>query len=631
MEQFNICAKAAMREPADLRISPDGKHVVYSRETIDYQNDFRGCDLFVLDLESGVERQFTFDGCSSGAMWLDADTILFQGQRNGRVQRQDICTVFYRIELNGGEAREAFSLPAAVMDIRSAGDRRWWVLASETCGSPKGGMSEKWKIIDEYPYRSNGQGYINGVYGRLWLFDERTGQLEPLTDAAQDVTRILMADREEIFYTAGARTGSLRAFHQSLYSLNAETGTVMCIFSGENYAVADMVRFGGRLWLALMTDGPDVQLSCFDIASVLPDGSDYRVEHEAEWLYGGMAAADGALYTIRGWRAQMRLYQGSSFDESDRCLTDGELDVGELCCENGEIVFTARRGNGLREVCRLLNGKTVCLTVKSEAFLQRYRLSVPQRMEAEADDGTKLPFWVMAPAAGNADGRRPAVLSIHGGPDGLYDGYLNPLHQAFAAEGYYVIFCNPHGSLTYGRRFMEIKGGCGMQDYEDLMRCVDEAVRKVPGIDEERLYVTGSSYGGYMTNWMISHTDRFCAAAPCVSVSNWISLRGTSDYKELCDWMHGVTPWEDSQGLWQRSPLRWADNVKTPTLFVQHSEDYRCPLEQAEQMYTALIERGVEARLLINTGASHFVMSPQQEKHTFEEIVHWFDEHQERK
>lgn len=627
MEKFDICATAALCEPAGLRISPNGKYAVYSRGTVDYESDCRGSDLFVLDLENGKERQFTFDSCSGGAMWNDAETILFQTDRRSRKQKEGTCTTFYRIGLNGGEAKEAFSIPLAIMDMQNLGNGLWLILSSESCAPKEWEKSGKWKMIDEYPYRSNGRGYIDGTYGKLYLFHEKTEKTEAVTDDSQNVTRILTTAGSVICYSAGDRTEPLRGFHQSLYQLDLKTGRKICVFNENDYAVGDTAYLRGRLWLALMTDGPDVQLSCFDMASMLPDGSDFRIEHKAEWLYGGMSVIKDELYTIRGWKAQMRLYRGSAFDESDRCLTDGELDVCELCCENGEVIFTGRKGNGLREIYRLVDGKAVRLTARSDAFLQKYCLSVPQQMTAAAADGTEIPFWVMEPTEGNCNEKRPAVLSIHGGPDGLYDAYLNPLHQAFAAAGYYVIFCNPRGSLTYGREFMKIKGGCGVQDYEDLMLCVDTALENVQGIDEGRLYVTGSSYGGYMTNWMICHTNRFSAAAPRVSVSNWISLRGTSDYKELCDWMHGATPWEDSSGLWMRSPLRWADQVNTPTIFVQHSEDYRCPMEQAEQMYTALVERGVEARLLINLGASHFNMSPQQEKYTFEQMIDWFGRH----
>lgn len=630
MEQFDICAAAALREPSDLKVSPDGKYVAYSRQVIDYEKDCRGSDIFVLDLECGKERQLTFDGVSGGARWLNEKKLLFQTERPEEEPEEGVGTTFYGIEPDSGTVEKALAVPLSVMEIKPFGKDCWLVLASEK-DSPKDWQQEgKWKIIEEYPYRSNGRGYIDGTYGKLYLFDEKDNKAVPVTDESENVTGIMITEGKTVYYTAGDRTKALRDFHQRLYRTDVDTGKTICVFCQENYAVSEAALFQGRLWLSLMTDGPSVQLSCFDIASMEPDGSDFRIEHHAQWLFGGMAVQEDKLYTVRGWQAQMRLYQGTAFDQSDFCLTEGDLDVCELCCENGEIVFTGRSGNGLREIYRLQNGKAVRLTERSEAFLQRYCLSTPVLMHAAAKDGARIPFWVMKPTTDDEQEKHPAVLSIHGGPDGLYDGYLNPLHQAYAAAGYYVIFCNPRGSLTYGRDFMKIGGGCGAQDYEDLMGCVDMALGQIPSIDENRLYVTGSSYGGYMTNWIICHTNRFRAAAPCVSVSNWISLRGTGDYKELCDWMHGVTPWEDGEGLWERSPLRWADSVKTPALFVQHSEDYRCPLEQAEQMYTALVERGIEARMLINTGASHFVMSPRQEKHTFEQIIDWFNSHKER-
>ena len=202
--------------------------------------------------------------------------------------------------------------------------------------------------------------------------------------------------------------------------------------------------------------------------------------------------------------------------------------------------------------------------------------------------------------------------------------------QVWANMGYFVIFTNPHGSDGYGNKFADIRGKYGTIDYEDLMNFTDYVLEKYP-IDKTKVGVTGGSYGGYMTNWIIGHTDKFKCAASQRSISNWISKFGTTDigYYFNAD-QNQATPWINHDKLWWHSPLKYADKAKTSTLFIHSEEDYRCWLAEGLQMFTALKYHGVEARLCMFRGENHELSRSGKPKHRIRrltEITNWFEKY----
>ena len=197
--------------------------------------------------------------------------------------------------------------------------------------------------------------------------------------------------------------------------------------------------------------------------------------------------------------------------------------------------------------------------------------------------------------------------------------------------GYFVFFCNPRGSEGKGNAFADIRGIYGTIDYEDIMKFTDIVLEKYTNIDKSRVGVTGGSYGGFMVNWIIGHTDRFKCAASQRSISNWIDDFGTTDigYYFNPDELGGdVCSGFDK--LWEQSPLKYANNAKTPTLFIHSEEDYRCYQTQAFQMFTALKYYGVESRICLFKGENHELSRSGKPKHRvrrLKEITDWFEKY----
>jgi len=270
------------------------------------------------------------------------------------------------------------------------------------------------------------------------------------------------------------------------------------------------------------------------------------------------------------------------------------------------------------------------LTSLNTDLLAELRLQAPRNLHFNSQDGTEIEGWIIPPPGWEEGdgGSYPMILTIHGGPHGAYGSGFMFEQQLLAAQGYFVLYTNPRASTGYGEAFRwGIWGGWGFKDYEDIMAGVDHALARYP-IDESRMGVTGYSYGGYMTNWIITQTDRFAAAVSGASISNWMSDYGTADIPRTKESEFYGPPWEkESLDLLLRSsPIVHAKGVSTPTLFVHGEADLRVPIEEAEQMYTALHKQGVPARFIRYPDSYHGGWTSWRLLHRYWSSIQWWDE-----
>jgi dipeptidyl aminopeptidase/acylaminoacyl peptidase len=220
-------------------------------------------------------------------------------------------------------------------------------------------------------------------------------------------------------------------------------------------------------------------------------------------------------------------------------------------------------------------------------------------------------------------------LEIHGGPGLQYGNFFMHEFYYLAAEGYVVYFCNPRGGRGYGEAHSKaIWNNWGTVDYDDLMAWVD-FIQKKPYMDKKRVGVTGGSYGGYMTNWIIGQTHRFKAAVTQRSVSNLISMYGSSDYNWSMQREFGDRPpWENFKNYWRQSPMKYIGNAKTPTLVLHNENDLRCAIEQGEQIFVALKKLGVDTEMVRFPDEPHGLSRTGRTDRRIERLKHilrWFD------
>jgi dipeptidyl aminopeptidase/acylaminoacyl peptidase len=318
-------------------------------------------------------------------------------------------------------------------------------------------------------------------------------------------------------------------------------------------------------------------------------------------------------------------FQITSFSFSNRSQTVARGNAVE-----SSFPFVVTMGNALRpsEVWAGYGSLAPLrrLSGHNDSLLRSLRLVLPEEINFPSFDGTQIQGWLMRPPGCSSDRKCPMILSIHGGPHGMYGWSFNPAFQVYAARGYGVLFLNPRGSSGYGQKFSDgTINEWGGSDYRDLMAGVDEVLRKNSWVDGNRLGVTGGSYGGFMTNWIITQTPRFRGAVTVASVSNLISFYSTSLYQDLIHAEFGGFPWDNFDLLWQWSPLRYVRQVQTPTLFLHGENDNDVHITQAEEMYMGLMRRGVETVFVRYPREGHGLREPKHRVDALERTANWFD------
>ncbi len=347
--------------------------------------------------------------------------------------------------------------------------------------------------------------------------------------------------------------------------------------------------------------------------------------NEPQWSPDGKQV----IYTATN-RGRTTIYQTPAAGGATLALVDRDAQAGPFTVDRkqGALVFAITDPAHPKELFRLSTGATgpQPLTELNSAMVRDWDLVKPETLHFRSFDGTEVEGWLY-PAAGTVR-NVPTILSIHGGPHGMYGYAFNATWQYTAARGYATLAINPRGSSGYGQKFTD---GCvndwGGGDYRDLMAGVDAALRTHPHLDAGRLGVTGGSYGGFMTNWVITQTRRFKAAVAVASLSNLISFYATSLYQDLVHAEFGGFPWDDNhfEQLWKWSPLREVKNVRTPTLFLHGESDNDVHITQAEEMYTALRRRGIETELVRYPREGHGFQEPRHQYDSTERELAWMD------
>ena len=320
---------------------------------------------------------------------------------------------------------------------------------------------------------------------------------------------------------------------------------------------------------------------------------------------------------------------------------DGEGEIispkirGSIDCwdyYNGKFYCVGMRNGGLQEIYCFHEGSETeeKLTSFTDEFMDTHEISPLKYFGFVDRDGVQIDGWVIEPVGYDPEKSYPAILDVHGGPKTVYGEVFFHEMQLWASEGYFVFFCNPRGGDGKGNEFADIAGpNYGVKDYNDLMEFTDKVLEAYPQIDKRRVGMTGGSYGGFMANWIVGHTDRFAAVASQRSISNFISKCLTTDI----GYYHNLSavqsdPWSSPEEMWNRSPLKYADKCVTPTLFIQSDEDYRCWMADAIQMFTALRMHGCPTRLCLFHGENHELSRHGKPKHRvrrLKEITDWFN------
>lgn len=646
-----------------IKASPLGQYIGFVLHQMDVEENKYLSNIYIYDLKNKIPIKLTSLDEERSFMWKDENTLLFPSIRNKkdkeRKERGEAFTTYYEICLKGGEANKAYEVPLNVTNLDILDEQRLLLTAvydhnylnldgltneEKEKALKKVKENKDYEILDEIPFWLNGQGFINKKRNRLYIYDIKENKTVAITDEYADVSSYkLNKEKTKAVIIASTYTDKMEKksdiyiydiANNNLKNISMET---QFMYSSANF-LGDKIIFTGHdsksyginenpNFYTINIDGSNVKKISkdFDFSIWNSVGSDCR--------YGGSQSMkiDGQyLYFVTTeWNSTFinRIDINGKIEK----VSNGKGSIDGFDVLDNNIHFIGLRGLKLQELYSLDNGEEKQLTHFNDWVLEEKKVSIPERLSFTVEDNIIIEGWVLKPVDYKESEKYPAIFDIHGGPKTAYGEVFFHEMQYWANEGYVVFFCNPRGSDGRGNQFADIRGKYGTIDYDDLMKFTDIVLEKYPCIDKDRVGVTGGSYGGFMTNWIIGHTNRFKAAASQRSISNWISKFATTDIGYyFVDDQNSATPWSSYEKLWFHSPMKYADKVTTPTLFIHSEEDYRCWLPEGIQMFTSLKYHGVESRLCMFKGESHELSRSGKPKHRIkrlEEITNWFNEH----
>ncbi|MDR3259209.1 MAG: S9 family peptidase [Fusobacteriaceae bacterium] len=642
---------------SNIEFAPNGEHAAFVVHESDYDENTYNSNIWILNRKNKNISKLTNLNEEKSFVWLDSDTILFKGTRDKKIQKKiedgETWSSFYAININGGEAQKYMDIPLTVFSLKVIDKDNFIIFAEyDNYGLDVNSLNgleridavakikenKDYEVLDEIPFWSNGEGFTNKKRKRIYIYNKNKNSLNAVTGEYTHVEYVAF-DNSKILYVGNEFEEKLEQT-SGIFQYDIKTKKTAILLDDKEYMVHFAEYLDDSVICGLsegknhgLNENPkfytikNKKLSLFkdhDTSMSNSVGSDCK--------YGAgksFQVSDGKLYFPTTLN-KSSFINSIDANGAETVYSADNGSVDSYAVYKNEIFFIGLRGEKLQELYYLKNGKEKQISFFNEDISKNKILSKPKKLNFINDD-IEISGWVLEPVDFDPKKKYPGILDIHGGPKTAYGEIFFHEMQVWANMGYFVFFCNPRGGDGRGDEFSDIRGKYGTIDYDDLMKFTDVVLEKYPEIDSEKLGVTGGSYGGYMTNWIIGHTDRFKCAASQRSIANWISKFGTTDigYYFNAD-QNQSTPWRDHDKLWWHSPMKYADKVKTPTLFIHSEQDYRCWLSEGIQMFTSLRYHGVDARLCLFKGENHELSRSGKPKHRvrrLEEITNWFEKY----
>jgi len=634
MNTFSSKTFLRLKFAGDPQIDPSGNRIAFTLSRSNEKKD--GYDKFIY-MYDGNLFQFTKGPSDSSPRWSpDGKEIAFIS-----ASKDEKGSNLMSIRSDGGEAVKITHFDDQITDLA-------WLNSNELILSvalkakrknedPKDDVHE----IEKIPFWSNGEGFTYDVKVQLYLVGKN------------GTKKCLTKEKGDIFTFAPSPDGKNVAFVEALdlernplvsdlfvlkigfgepkkiTNSNVAVGNICWSPNSKEMAVAiSDLKHGSftneRLWITNL-NGNFTKICDVDLAKGNSINSDSRGSSPNKIFW-----RDSGIYFMMTDGPFSKIYK--FFDGKVSEIINGDRSVsGFNVASNGNIAFLSMNFTSLDELYLYKSGKEKKISRLND--LRNFSISVPEHFDVISSDGKKIDAWIMKPIDFQRGKKYPTILEVHGGPRTAYGNAFFLEFQMLTSNGFAVLFSNPRGSDGYGEEFSYIHGAYGKRDYKDIMEVVDEAIKRFDFVDEKRLGITGGSYGGYMTNWVVTQTDRFKSAVSQRSISNWVSFFGTTDigYFFGPDQLGG-DPWSNPEGYAEMSPLTHVKNVKTPIMFIHSMEDYRCYMVEAFQFFTALRYLGKETKLALFPSENHELSRSGKPYHRVKRldlILDWFKKHLE--
>ena len=633
----------------DPQISPDGRTIAYTRHSNDIMTDHARSAIWLVDVSSGQHRPLLAGSGSYFSPRWSPD-----GSRLAYVAADGANPQLYVRWMASGESARITGLPDSPSGLAWSSDGRRIAYsmfvpddAPKLGSAPDKPEGAKWadplQVIDRVTYRFDSAGYLKPGYTQIFWVPGDGGAPTQLTFGPTNADGQVSwtPDGRSILFSADLSPNWQREpLESEVYRVSIDGGPPAALTNRQGPDSAPVVSPDGRhiAWVGFDDKHLGYQNTRLYVMNL--DGSDKRLltgsldRSVSSPAWSGDSRSVYVQVEDRGINKVERVGLDGSIREIGGGMGGGELDRpyagGDFSVSrNGVVAVTTGDPLNPSDVGIAANGNVRRLTRLNSSLLDSKVLAQVQKLPVASEyDKRAIDAWMVTPPDFDPAKKYPMVLEIHGGPFAAYGPQFSTDDQLYAAHGYVVVYSNPRGSTSYGEEFAnQIDKAYPGHDYDDLMSVVDAAIA-TGHVDPSNLFVTGGSGGGVLTAWIVGKTDRFRAAATQKPVIDWASWGLTADIAGFSSpYWFAKRPWEDPMGYWQRSPLSLVGNVKTPTLVVVGSEDYRTPVSESEQFYEALQLRGVPTMLVKVPGAAHetFTDRPSQSAAKASAILAWFD------
>ena len=640
---------AAVRRIGVPKVSPDGKWIAYDVSTINLDANARTSAIHLIAADgSGSKRQIT-DGVKQDESpeWSpDGKTIAYLSNRDGGAKQ------IWLYDVASAKSTKLTNVAGGAASIKWIPDGSGLVFVSDVypeCGVDPKCEEERTAAAEKAPTKAR---IIDSLLYRHWntwqpetrahiISVSRDGKrLRDLTPGAFDAPPFSIGggnefdvspDSRELVYARNVEKDAARSTNADLYAVPLAGGDAKAITTRTGADTSPVYSPDGR-WIAYRSQSRNSfesdlwELWLYDRQS----RQSKRIAADfTEWVSEAAWSPDSkSLFITAPLKGKNAIYEVTLDGRATLVDNSGSADSVDVAPDGRTIYYhlsTLRRPADIYALKR--NGKPVRLTTENDALLTQLHLGETQDLWWTGAENARVQGHLVKPANFDPLQKYPAIVLIHGGPQGAWsDAWSyrwNP--QMFAARGYVVLMPNPRGSTGFGQKFVEeISGDWGGKVYTDIMNGVD-ALAALPYVDANRIGAAGGSYGGYMVNWILGHTDRFKALVSHASLFNLESFYGATEELWFPEWEFGGAPWDNPEMYARWSPHRFVKNFSTPTLVIHGELDYRVPVGEGFQLFTALQRRGVPSRLLYFPDEGHWVLKPQNSRLWHETVLGWFD------
>lgn len=623
-----------LKDIGGAQLSPDGKMIAYVVSSIDRAANRYSSNIWLVPTQGGEKVQLTTgEAGDSNPRWSpDGKKIAFASGRGGKpgLWIIDVATREMKM-LTEWQRSNFFHSKSGEMFCWSPDSREIAFVAVEKNAQPAGRDPI---IISRLQYK-NRTSFSDNLRMHIFIISVEGGDARQITRGETDEHSIDWSPRgDEIVFLSNRERDSDANFNYDIFAVDVKTarerrltntpgvelspvwspdGNLIAYSATKrNMTTIDSVAEDTHIWVIDREGGKGREVSAsFDRRASAP-----------EWSSDGRT-----IYFAAGDQGKTLIFRVSRDGGQVTPLFDERCQINSLSVAGGSIAFALSRETAPAEIWSASpGGDKKELTSINKDVIDDLEMVKPERVQYKSFDGVMIEGWLMRPMEFQAGKKYPMILSIHGGPHGMYGYGFNHTHQLYAARGYAVLYLNPRGSSGYGQKFSD---GCvnnwGGGDYQDLMKGVDYILAENKWIDGNRLGVIGGSYGGFMTNWVITQTTRFKSAVAVASLSNLISFYGTSLYQDLVHVEFNGFPWDNYDLLWKYSPMRYVKNVTTPTMFIHGELDNDVHITQAEEMYQGIRRRGIESVFVRYPREGHGVREPQHRIDYANRVLGWFD------